>query len=123
MGRMYDMETNIRKRPTYVRVVAVPLTLCFLIFLSAISASAFKASRSRSPNASSIQQGTAIQQQIKGGTQSTVSRGSELSMIQLQSVVSQRQMAVQQTTQMMNQLNESLKGSGGSNCLVCNIGR
>lgn len=41
--------------------------------------------------------------------QSAISKGAELSMIQLQSLVSQRQLAIQLTTQLMQTLNESSK--------------
>lgn len=108
------MEKSIRKRTWHIRIVAVPLTLFVLIFLGGTSASAFKANMSRSSHVSSIQQGTANQRPIKGDNQN-------MNMIRVQSTVSQRQQAVQQATQMMNSLNQSLMGSGGHNCVLCNI--
>jgi hypothetical protein len=46
--------------------------------------------------------------------QNSLSKDGELEMINIQSLVSQRQLAVQLTTQMMAQINESLKGIAGN---------
>jgi hypothetical protein len=43
-----------------------------------------------------------------------LTKDSELSMIQLQSVVSQRQLAVQMTTELMSAMNESTKEVAGN---------
>jgi hypothetical protein len=45
--------------------------------------------------------------------------GSELSMIQLQSVVSRRQQDLQLTTGMMNSMNQANKGIIGNMCRTC----
>lgn len=64
-------------------------------------------------DAVSKEQWDALAEDVKG-VQSSVSKGSELNMIQLQSLVSQRQLAVQLTTQLMQTLHEAAKQAVGN---------